>query len=282
LFSGVPDAKRGGKPRSATPNVFCRLANGVTLAQAQTDLNTAARRLAAEYPDTNAGISPRVSPLRETYVGTVRPLLLALMGVVVCVLLIACVNVANLLLARSTQRSREIAIRASLGATRWRIVRQLLIESALLAALAGVVGLAASIYGVRLISAAVLDPTQPPPFWLDWAVDNRGYLFLVAISCLATLLFGLLPALHISRTDVHETLKDGGRSASGGARARRWTSVLMVGELALTVVLLAGAGLMLRSFVAVYRAGQMIDTTDLITMRLAVANAKYPTGESRK
>jgi putative ABC transport system permease protein len=283
LFSGVANAKRDGQPRNATPSVFGRLADRVTIAQAQADLGTIAARLARDYPATNKDVAAAIVPLKDTYVSGVKPLLLALMGAVTFVLLIACVNVANLLLARAAHRSREIGIRASLGATRWRIVRQLLIESGLLGVMAGMLGMLFSIWGVRIAFAAFFaDSTQAPPFWLDWNMDSRVYGFL-AVICLGTsLLFGLVPALHISRTNVNDVLKDGGRSGAGSLHARHWTSALMAAELALTLILLAGAGLMLRSFLALYRAGSLIDTSNLITMRLAVANQKYPTAEQRK
>jgi len=187
------------------------------------------------------------------------------------------VNVSNLLLARAVHRSREIAIRFSLGATRGRIVRQLFVESLLLAAIAGALGFVLSLYGVRIFAGAITQQIVdgPPPFWLDFSIDGRVYAFLAAVCLGTSILFGLAPALHISQTS-HDVLKDGGRGASGGFRARRWTGALMVTQLALTLVLLAGAGLLLRSFLAVYQAGRVLDTSNVITMQVALTQQKYP------
>ena len=201
------------------------------------------------------------------------------MGAVAFVLLIACANVANLLLARSAHRSREIAVRVSLGATRWRIVRQLLVESVTAGAdqrcpRLGAVdrrhpALRCGDAGRR---QAVLDPIH----------DGRHRVRVLRGVCLATgVIFGLAPALHVSKTNVNEMLKEGGRSGSAGIRARRWTGALIVGELALTLVLLAGAGFMMRSFIALYRMDLGIDTSRLLTMALALPERKYPTFEQR-
>jgi len=197
------------------------------------------------------------------------------MGAVAFVLLIACANVANLLLARSAQRAREIAVRVSLGATRRRIVQQLLVESLLLAVISGVLGLVLSIAGIRLFAAAMADVGMP--YWVQFTLDGRVFLFLSLIALGTGFLFGLAPALHVSKADVNEVLKEGGRSGGGALRARRWTGVLMVVELTLTLVLLAGAGFMMRSFLALYRMDVGVDTSQLLTMRLALANQKYPT-----
>ena len=169
------------------------------------------------------------------------------MGAVAFVLLIACANVANLLLARSTQRAREISVRISLGATRWRVIRQLLIESVLLALISGVIGLGISLGRHPAVRpghagrrASVLDPVHD---------GRRRVRRTWPLICLGTgVIFGLAPALHVSKTDVNEVLKEGGRSGAAGIRARRWTSALIVAELALTLVLLAGAGFMMRNF----------------------------------
>jgi putative ABC transport system permease protein len=191
------------------------------------------------------------------------------------VLLIACANVANLLLARSAQRAREISVRVSLGATRGRIVQQLLVESVLLALISGVLGFALSIAGIRLFAVAFEDVGRP--YWIQFTLDRRVFFFLSLVALGTGFLFGLAPALHVSKTDVNEVLKEGGRSVGGALRARRWTGALMVAELALTLVLLAGAGFMMRSFLALYRMDIGIDTSQLLTMRLALANEKYPT-----
>jgi putative ABC transport system permease protein len=197
------------------------------------------------------------------------------------VLLIACANVANLLLARSAQRAREVGVRVSLGATRWRIVRQLLVESVLLALVSGVLGLVLTVAGTRWFDAATQDVGKP--YWIRFTIDGSVFAFFAAV-CLATgVVFGLAPALHISRTDINEVLKEsGGRSGSGGARARRWTGALIVVELALTLVLLAGAGFMIRSFMSLYTLDLGIeDTSRLLTLSLSLPDRKYPTPEQR-
>lgn len=257
-----------------------RLADGVNLDQARADLNTIAARLSRDYPDTNSHIEATVTAYDERYVvPQMKLLFLALMGAVGFVLLIACANVANLLLARSATRAREIAVRVSLGATRWRIVRQLLVESVLLAALAGVAGLGLSVVGVRLFAATV-DQTGKP-YWLDFTMDESVFAFF-AVVCLGTgILFGLAPALHVSKTNANQVLKEGGRGGSSGFRVRRWGSVLIVGELAMTLVLLAGAGFMMRAFVDLYTLDLGFDTSHLTKMTLYLPEQKYPTPGAR-
>jgi predicted permease len=261
-------------------DVFGRLAESASLAQAEADLTTIAARLAAAYPETNASVVPAIESFNAHYNGRLTdPMSLALLGAVGFVLLIACENVANLLLARSAQRSREIAIRASLGATRGRIARQLLVESLLLALLAGVCGLALAQLGVRLFANAV--DALPKPHWVQFTMDWRLFAQLGAICVGTGLLFGLAPALHVARTDVNGALKEGGRSGAGGARARRWTGAFVIAELTLTVVLLGGAGLMVRSFVALYRADLVVDASRVLTMQLALPAQKYATPQQR-
>jgi putative ABC transport system permease protein len=279
------DARRGN--RGVLVFAFGRLADGVPFAQAQAEMEAIAARLAREHRATNEGISVALEPLQDLYWGGefgLRQLLLLVMGAVSVVLLIACVNVANLLLSRAVHRSREIAIRSSLGATRARIVRQLFVESALLAAVAGALGFVLSLYGVRIFSTTLAElwyVDGPAPFWLNFSVDRRVYGFLAAACLGSTMFFGLAPALHISRTS-NAFLKDGGRGMTAGLRARRWTGALLVAQLALTMVLLAGAGLMLRSFVALYQAGRVLDTSNLISMQLALGAGKYPQAEQIK
>jgi predicted permease len=262
--------------------VMGRLADGVTGAQASTDLEGVLARLARDFPDTSAGMRPVVQTWSERFNGgPIRTVFLAMMGAVAFVLLIACANVANLLLARAAQRAPEIAVRVSMGATRWQLARQLLVESVLLAALGGVAGFALAAAGVRLFDRAVSSPELGKPYWVLFEMDWTVAVFL-AVVCLGTgLLFGLAPALHVSRSNVGETLKEGGRSATGGARAQRWTSALLVAELALTIVLLAGAGLMVRSFLALYQVEVGIDTAPITTMRFVLPQQGYPTPEAR-
>ena len=261
--------------------VFGRLADRVTLKQAQSEMNTIAGKLAHDYPDSNKDITARVMTFNERMNGgPIRLIFLSLMGAVGFVLLIACANVANLLLARSASRAREMSVRISLGASRWRIVRQLLVESVLLSVISGLLGLALAYVGVRLFDAATQDVGKP--YWIQFTMDAQVFGFFAAV-CLGTgIVFGLAPALHVSKTDLNEVLKEGGRSGSSGMRARRWTSVLIVAELALTLVLLSGAGLMMRSFLNLYRMDVGVETSHLLTMRLSLPNQKYPTPEQRR
>jgi putative ABC transport system permease protein len=276
---GTVDARRGN--RGVLIFAFGRLADGIRLPQAQADMDAITSRLARDYPATNEGISVALEPIENLYWGgewAIRQILLVVMAAVSFVLIIACVNVANLLLARAIHRSREMAVRSSLGATRGRIVRQLFVESVLLAAVAGALGFLVSLYGVKAFGEAfarmwALD--GPPLFWMRFSMDGRVYTFLAAVCLGASILFGLAPALQISNASS-DALKDGGRGASGGLRARRWTGALIVSQLALTLVLLAGTGLMLRSFLVVYQAGRALDTSNMITMQLALAAGKYP------
>ena len=260
--------------------VFGRLAPGVTREQAQSELINISRRIEAENPETNKDIQSRVRTFNESQNGgPIRAVFLSLMGAVAFVLLIACANVANLLLSRSTNRAREISVRVSLGASRWRVIRQLLIESVILAVISGLAGLGIAAIGIRLFDRATLDVGRP--YWIQFTMDGNVIAFF-ALVCLGTgIIFGLAPALHVSKTDVNEVLKEGGRTGSAGVRARRWTGALMVAELTLTVVLLAGAGFMIRNFLNMYSLDLGIDTSKLLTMNLALPERKYPSLEQR-
>jgi putative ABC transport system permease protein len=258
---------------------YGRLADGMTIEQARTEMTGIAGQLAMQFPDTNKDIAAVVTPFAEQVIGSqIRVLFWSLMGAVAFVLLIACANVANLLLARASGRSREMAVRISIGATRWRLIRQLLVESVLLAFVSGVAGLGLAYAGIRWFDANLQDVGRP--YWMVFTMDATVVGFFAAV-CLATgIVFGLAPALYISRTSVSEVLKDGGRSGSSGMRAGRWTSGLIVAELTLTLVLLSGAGLMMRSFLNLYRMDIGIDTSPLVTMQL-IFPATYASLESR-
>ena len=262
-------------------NLFGRLGPGVRIKQAQTELTSIAKALEQQYPDTNKAIDARVMTFNDRFNGgPIRAVFLALMGAVGFVLLIACANVANLLLSRSARRSREIAVRVALGASRGRVIRQLLVESTLLACLGGVLGLLLSLVGIRLFDMAVADVGKP--YWIRFTMDATVFGFLVAV-CLATgLIFGIVPALQVSKTNLNEILKEGGRGNAGGRRARWLASSMVVAELALTIVLLAGAGLMIRSFLKMYSMDLGVDTSRMLTMRLQLADKKYPTPEQRR
>ncbi len=277
----LPPEARDAKRDVRNFQALGRLASGVTLPQAKAEFQNIGQRLTHDFPGTNKEIRPSLMPFSERVTGPqIRLIFLSLMGAVAFVLLIACANVANLLLSRAANRSREVAVRVSLGASRWQIVRQLLVESVLLAVLSGALGLALSQIGVRMFDAVTTDVGKP--YWMKFTMDGIVFAFLAAI-CLATgVLFGLAPALHISKTDVHEVLKEGGgRSGTGGMRARRWTAGLIVLEVVLTLVLLAGAGFMMRSFLTLYSMDLGIDTSHLLTMRLTLPLAKYPRREPR-
>jgi putative ABC transport system permease protein len=279
--SVLPAEARNAKRGVRNYQAIGRLAPGVTLEQARAELQTIGQRLSQQYPDSNKDFKPQLVKFNERVTGPqITLIFLSLMGAVGFVLLIACANVANLLLSRAAHRSREIAVRVSLGAGRWRIIRQLLVESVLLSLLSGAIGLGLSLVGIRLFDAATTDVGKP--YWMTFTLDPIVYLFLLAICVGTGVLFGLAPAMHISKTDVHEVLKEGGgRSGSGGMRARRWTGALIVVEIVLTLVLLAGAGFMMRSFLTLYSTNIGVDTSRLLTMQLALPLAKYPRAEPR-
>jgi predicted permease len=270
-----------GQPRQARGYFAVgRLSEGVTVEQARSELRTIGNTLAAQYPETNKDLWPHADPFVERILGPQISLLFwALLGAVGFVLLIACSNVANLLLAKAAGRSGEMSVRVAVGASRWQIVRQLLVESVLLALIAGVVGLLLSIVWIRWFSLE--SQNVGIPYWMVFSMDWRTFTFFLVV-CLATgLLFGLIPALHASTTNVHEMLKEGGRTGSGGIRARRWAGGLIVLQIALTLVLLAGAGLMLRSFFTMYRMDIGIDTSRLVATGMIIPATKYAGWEDR-
>jgi predicted permease len=260
---------------------FGRLRDGATRAEAQAELDAIAGQLAAQYPETNKEMSKgSVATFNERFNGgPIRQVFLALLGAVGFVLLIACANVANLLLSRSAHRAREIAVRVALGASRWRVVRQLLIESIAMGFMGGALGLLMALGGVRVFDAAVADSGKP--YWIQFTMDWVVFGYLAAICVVTGILFGLMPALQVSRTNVNEVLKEGGRGSSGGRRARWLSSTMVVVELALTIVLLVGAGLMTRSFLKLYSMDLGIRTDYLMTMQLQLPGTKYRTPETR-
>ncbi len=240
-----------------------RLKPGVTIGQAQADMDRVTSDLASIYPDTNKGTGAKLVPLKERMVGNIRPILMLLFGAVGFVLLIVCVNVSNLLLARSTGRTREFAIRAALGAGQWRLLRQSLTESALLALAGGGLGLLLAAWGTQAALSAV--PTALPRAD-EVGLDTRVLIFTVAISLLAGMLSGLAPALKISQWRLSETLKEGGRGASGGRG--RAQSIFVAVEMALALVLLIGAGLMIRSLTALWNIDPGFRPDNVLTFRL--------------
>jgi predicted permease len=261
--------------------VFGRLTGSATLAQARSEIESIAIRLAKAYPKTNEGITGMVIPYNDEFNGgQIRTVFLVLLGAVGFVLLIACANVANMLLARSLARAREISIRTALGASRWRVIRQLLIESVLVGFLGGAAGLAIAVWGVRMFDLAVANVGKP--YWIVFKMDFTVFAYLAAICLFTGILFGLAPALQLSKVDLNSTLKEGGRGNSGGARSRYLTGFLVVSEVALSLVLLVGAGLMIRSFIKLYNITEGMRAERFLTLRLSLPDRKYPNAEARK
>jgi putative ABC transport system permease protein len=229
--------------------VFARLKPHLNLAQAQAEVDAMNERLAQAYPDANAGINIRVDPLNEKVVGNVRLALLVLSGAVGFVLLIACANVACLLLARAATRQRETAVRVALGASRWRIFRQLLTESLLLSLCGAALGIFIAVLGVDLLTALLAGNTSSfnvrLPRLSEIRVDSTAFVFTLGVSLLTSLLFGLAPALGASKPELNQVLKESGRGTTGGGRRLRET--LVVAELALALVMLIGAGLLMNT-----------------------------------
>ncbi|HYL76873.1 MAG TPA: ABC transporter permease [Bryobacteraceae bacterium] len=267
----IPDPKEKRQNRNLL--VFGKLAPKSDRQAAQSELAVVATRLQTQYKDTNKDIRFQVQSFNEASLrGPIRVVFLVLLGAVGFVLLIACANVANLLLSRAVSRAREISIRAALGAGRWRVVRQLLTESLLLSVAGGLLGWAIASWGIRAFDAAVI-PTGKP-VWINFAMDYRAFGYLAVITLITAILFGLAPALRLSRMDVNAALKEGGRAGSG-IRGKYLSGVLVVVEMTLAVVLLAGAGLMIRSFLLAYSRPAGVNTTNILTMRLELPTAKY-------
>jgi putative ABC transport system permease protein len=263
----------GADTRQSRPlEVFGRLAPDRTLDQAREDLTGIAARLARSHPE-NDGWSVRVDPLRDYYMpADVRLVTLTAMGAVTLVLLIACANVANLLLARATTRAREMSVRSALGAGRGRIVRQLLTESVLLGAASAPLGIALAAIGIRALRAGV--PADDVPYLIDFQLDTRTVLYTVAISAITGVVFGVTPAAHAVKGNLVAALRDGGRAGDAGAKNRA-RHMLVVAEVALSIVLLVGAALFARSFLNLQRADTGFDPSPLTTVRLFMPGAPY-------
>ena len=263
-------------------NVFGRLAPGVTKEQAATEIDGIAQRIIKAHPNQARNVvGGQVETLIERFLGGAAPrMFTVIMGAVIFVLLIACANVANLLLSRASYRSREVAVRYALGATRWRVVRQLLIESVALASLGGIAGLALAGFGVRAFDSAI--QATGAPYWLRFTIDYRVLLYVAGICVATGVIFGLAPALQVSRDNAHDTLKEGARGTAGNRRAGRLGGVMVVAELALTIVLLCGAGLMLRSFMALYAVPAGFDINGLSRMQMQLPPSNYPDADARR
>jgi len=276
-LASIPDLTSQGRDARSL-GVVTRLADGVDREKAAAELDAIAGRLSVDHPRTNEGIKITAVPINQHYNGNITDTAwIAFITAGALVLLIACANVANLLLIRAAERAREIAVRASLGATRGRVVRQLLVENVLLALAGGVLGVAFALAGLQVVSRFV--PPDTLPYWMDFRIDARILAALAAVCLATSVLFGLLPSLYLARTNVHSVLKDGGRPGPGGGiAARRWTAAFLTAQLALTVVLLANLS---AGFASQRRREPAIEMSRLLTMSLTLAAKPYAAAPDR-
>jgi predicted permease len=256
---------------------IARLKAGATMEQAQSEMSTIAARIERDHPATDSGYGLRLVTLTEDIVGGLRPSLLILLTAVAFVLLIACANVANMLLARATDRQKETAIRAALGAARWRLLRQFLTESVLLAATGGAVGLALAWWGTRLIEKL---GSQAFPQIQAVTIDSGVLAFTAAVSLLTGIVFGLAPALGTTTVDLNSALKEGGRSA-GGAVHNRMRKALVVAEVAMALVLLTSAGLLIKSLIRLRNVDAGFNSDKVLTMDISLPSIRYPDGATQ-
>jgi predicted permease len=277
-IAAVPDAELQKRTTRAF-QMIGMLKRGSSLAEARADLSIVAKRLEEEFPDSHKGDGISVETFHQAMNGGgIRLVFLLLLGAVAFVLLIACANVANMLLSKALGRRREMSIRAAIGAGRWMLVRQLLVESIVLSLSGGVLGLALTHFGIRWFSHAVQDVGKP--YWVDFSIDYVVLLYFAAVSVLAGVIFGIAPALRASRVDLNEALKEGARSA-GGLRRGYLSGALVVFQFALAVILLSGAGLMVRSFLKAQDEFASIRAGQILHARVGLPDARYATPESR-
>ncbi len=261
-------------------SVYGYLEEGATMETAREEVQMIADRLASEFPDTNEGIGAEVQPYQEAYMPTeITAVLWLMLGATVGILLIACANVANLLLARAALRARDVAVRTALGANRMRVVRQLLTETLVLGALGGVVGLAIAYFGTNLFNTAVLDIQKP--YWIDMRTDVPALLFTGGITLLAAVAAGIIPALRVSGSSVGNVLRDESRGSSS-LRIGRLTGVLVIGELAVSCVLLIAAGFMVQSIINAQTMDLGFEPQNLMTARVGLFETEYPTRHDRQ
>ena len=258
-------------------HVYARLKAGVTLRQAQEEMGAIARRLEEQYPNTNTGKAITLVPLHEQLTDQVRLALKVLLGAVGFVLLIACANVANLLLARSLARQKEFSVRLALGAGRGRLIRQLLTESVLLAGVGGIAGLLLALWS-RQILVTLLTGANLIPRWIEIKIDGRVLIFTLVATLVTGLVFGVAPALAAMKADLNEALKEGGRKATSGRRDQGLRHALVVSEIALAMMLLVGAGLMIQSFWRLLKVDPGFQPENVLTVDLSLPTARYPQG----
>jgi putative ABC transport system permease protein len=262
--------------RDSHPGIYLLglLKPGVTVAQARAEMDTITTRLAQAYPKTNEGNRYTLETLQNRATEDIRAALIVLLAAVGFVLLIACANVANLLLARAATRAKEIAIRTALGAGRWRIVRQLLTESVMLSLAGGLLGLLFAMWGIDAL-LALLPQDVPRLLLMNIKLDTRVLVFTLVVSAVTGLLFGLAPAIQISKANLNEALKEGGRSGAAGAHRNYVRSLLVVAEVALSLLLLVGAGLLMKSFLNLQQADIGFNPDRVLTMRVSLPETRY-------
>ncbi|MFL6530489.1 MAG: ADOP family duplicated permease [Chthoniobacterales bacterium] len=253
--------------------VIARMKPGVKLEQAKAEMQTITARLAQQYPEQNTRISSVVNPLHEEIVGNMKPALLILLGAVAFVLLIACANVANLLLARAAVRQKEIALRLALGADRARLTKQLLVESVMLSVLGGVVGLVLAYVGLRVLTGFIPQDLAHADLI---TIDGKVLVFTLGIAIVTGLIFGLAPASQASHFNLNDTLKEGGRDSGAGVRGKKLRSTLVIAEVAVSFILLIGAGLLINSFIHLRNLDPGFRADHLLGMNIDLSEVKYP------
>jgi putative ABC transport system permease protein len=260
--------------------VFAMLKPGVRISQANIELNAIARRLSAQYPDTNKDLTASVETFNQHYNGGgIRIIFLLMLAAVGFVLLIACANVANMMLSRALGRQREMFIRTALGASRWRVVRQLLVESVLLSTLGGVLGLFLALLGVHWFDLATRDVGKP--YWIQFGMDYSVFGYFAALCIVSGLLFGIAPAMRSSRVELNEALKEGARSV-GKPRGARFSAALVIFQFVVTIVLLSGAGVFVHSLMVSLSANPSVPADQLMTAHLNLPEERYKDSDSRQ